>query len=245
MNTTFRIAERRSWSGKRTALVVAGSILALLGTTALASGGIALWADQQRDGDGFFTAGPGRFSTDTYAISAPSVHIDADGPDALYEEDMLGKVRIQLRPADADASLFVGVGRTADVAAYLDRVGHDEVSDLDTGPFSVTYSRHTGGQPGTAPAAQTFWTATDAGAGPRTLTWPVSSGDWTVVMMNTDATAGVQADVTAGATLPIMRNIAIVALVCGVVLLGGGVAMIVAPVATRGPRRRLPAGPTN
>ena len=235
---------RRSWSATRTVLVVAGSVPALLGVGSLAGGGFALWAAQQRDSDGFLTSGQERFATDTYAISATSLHVDVTGPD-VYGEGQLGDVRSQVRPVDSGSSLFVGVGPAKEVTAYLDAVNHVEVSDLEVGPFDVTYTPHAGGQPATGPATQTFWTATGAGAGPQTLTWPIASGDWAVVIMNTDSSAGIQADVAAGAKVPFLRTVAVIAFVAGGLLLGAGLALIVLPVLTRGPRgRRRPAATT-
>jgi hypothetical protein len=228
----------RRWSAGRTVLVVAGSFLALLGLGALTGGAAAAWAGQQRDNGGYLTSGPGRFTTDTYAISATTVHVDVLGPD-VYGQGQLGKVRIQAQPAQPGGSLFVGVGPAEDVAAYLDPVHHVQVSDLEAAPFDVTYREHAGGQPATGPAAQTFWTAAHSGTGPQTITWPIAAGDWAVVIMNTDASAGVQADVTAGAALPVLRTVAIIAFIVGGLLLVAGIAMIVAPIATRG--RRQPA----
>jgi len=232
--TTPTAAPRRpSWSGGRTALVVAGSLLALLGAGTLAAGGVAVWAGQQRDSDGYLTSDPGSFATDSYAITSPSLHLDMTGPD-LYGEGQLGALRVQVQPAEPGASLFVGIGPADDVAGYLDPVNHVEVSDLDAGPFDVTYTAHAGGQPATDPAAQTFWAASDAGTGPLTVTLPITSGDWAVVVMNADSSAGVRADVTAGAKLPILGTVAVIAFVAGGVLLAGGIAMIVVPVVTRG-----------
>jgi hypothetical protein len=232
---------RRPWSAVRTVLVVAGSVLALSGLGSLAGGAVTVAASQQRDGDGFFTSGQERFATDTYAISATSLHVDVMGPD-FYGDGQLGEVRIQVRPADPGASMFVGVGPAKEVNAYLDAVNHVEISDLDAGPFDVRYSPHAGGQPATGPAAQTFWTATGAGAGPQTLSWPITSGDWAVVIMNTDASAGIQADVSTGARLPFLGTVAVIAFVTGGVLLIAGLALILVPVLTRGPRgRRQPA----
>ncbi|TMR91426.1 hypothetical protein [Nonomuraea basaltis] len=235
--------ERRSWSGARTLLLVLGVLLALTGAGSLAGGGVALWADGQRDDDGYLSAGPGRFATDTYAISASSLHIHVDGLDDVFGDDLLGQVRVQLRPTDASASLFVGIGPADDVAAYLERVSHDEVGDLDAAPAGVTYIRRAGDRPAAAPAAQTFWAASDSGPGPRTLTWPVAAGDWAVVIMNTDASAGVQADIDAGARVPILGAVSVIAFVTGGLFLAAGIAMIVAPVVTCGRRRQpLSAG---
>jgi hypothetical protein len=88
----------------------------------------------------------------------------------------------------------------------------------------------------TEPTAQMFWGAADSGTGPRTLTWEVSSGDWAIVIMNTDGSAGVEADVSAGAALPIIRTVAVISLVAGGLLLIGGITMIVVAIATRGRR---------
>lgn len=240
-STPTTAPRRRPWSAGRTLLVIAGSLLALSGIGSLAGGATAVWADQQRDTDGYLTSNPGRFTTDTYAISAPSLHLDVTGPD-LYDEGQLGEIRIQAQPADPGTSLFIGIGPAKDVAAYLDPVNHVQVNDLDAGPFDVTYDPHAGGQPATSPAAQTFWAATDAGTGPRTLTWPITGGDWAVVVMNTDASAGVQADVTAGAKLPMLRTVAIIAFVAGGLLLLAGITMIVAPITTRRSRSQPMAG---
>jgi hypothetical protein len=116
------------------------------------------------------------------------------------------------------------------------RSGSSWRSDIDLDPFDATYTAQPGGEPAAEPAAQTFWAASDSGTGPRTLTWQVSTGDWAIVIMNTDGSVGVEADVSAGATLPIIQTVAVISLVAGGLLLIGGITMIVVPLATRGPR---------
>ncbi|HYN92720.1 MAG TPA: hypothetical protein VES42_02590 [Pilimelia sp.] len=229
---------RPTWGGGRTALVVLGAVLLLIGTGLSIGGGATLLANGADDRDGFFTAGPGRLTTDTHAISAESLHVHAAGPDAFYGEDDLGTVRVELRPTDAAGALFVGIGPADKVAAYLAGVAHDEFTDLEVDPFVVRYDRQAGGPPATDPAAQTFWTASDAGAGPRTLTWPMAAGDWTLVVMNSDGARGVEVDVTIGAKVPFLRTFGIASLVTGGVMLIGGILLIAVPVATRGRRGR-------
>ena len=229
---------RPPWSGGRTTLVIIGALIAIFGAFSVLGGAMVLIADQARDDAGYLTAGPGRLSTDTYAISAESLQVHADGPDAVYEQALLGNVRIQARPANAGSSLFVGIGPADQVAAYLDRVNHDEFSDLEVDPFTVAYTRHPGDRPATAPTAQTFWAASDSGTGARALTWPVTDGRWTVVIMNTDASTGIDADVTVGGKLPIIRIVGIVSVVGGGLLLLAGLTMVLLTVVTRAPRRR-------
>ena len=55
------------------------------------------------------------------------------------------------------------------------------------------------------PAAQTFWAATSTGG--RQLEWKAREGEWTVVVMNADATPGVRVDAKAGAKLPLLGEL--------------------------------------
>jgi hypothetical protein len=224
---------RRSWSAWRTLLMILGSILILLGGTLLIGGGIGLWAHSQRDADGYHTAGPERLTTDSFALSAPSLDVNIAGPDEVYAGDLLGDIRITIESRNADTPLFIGIGPAADVAAYLDGVGHAEVSDFDVDPFQVTYVPRPGGQPTADPAVQTFWVASDTGTGPRTLNWDVADGNWSVIVMNADGSQGVDTNASIGGKLPVVLPIAIAALVLGGVLLMIGIAIVVLTVATR------------
>lgn len=229
---------RRSWSGGRTALVVVGALFALTSVILLAIGGFCWWAQQQRDGDGYFTAGPERVSTGSSALSVPSLDINGAGPDTFYTEDFLGDVRIRFESRNAGVPVFVGIGPADEVTRYLAAVGRDEVSDFDVDPFRLSVTNRPGGQPAAAPAAQTFWVASATGTGPQTLTWDAAGGDWAVVVMNADGTPSVDVDLGVGGTLPAVRGIAIGALIGGVVLLIIATALIVPAFATRKPSAR-------
>jgi hypothetical protein len=231
---------RRNWNGWRTLLVIVGALFALCGVVLFAIGGIGLWAYQQRDDDGYFSAGPERVSTTTFAVSVPSLELNGTGPDAFYTDDLLGDVRIQLESKNAGVPLFIGIGPADQVARYLADVGRHEVTDLGVDPFKLTTTRRSGGRPAAAPATQSFWVASDAGDGPRTLNWKATEGDWAVVIMNADGSPGVDADVSIGGTLPAIRAVSIGALIGSGVLLTIGTAMILVAFTTRrsasGPR---------
>ena len=137
---------RRSWSGWRTLLVVVGALFAMVSVALFAIGGVGLWAQQQRDGAGYFTAGPERVTTSTYALSAPSLDVGGAGPDAFYTDDFLGDVRIDFESKTPGTAVFVGIGPAADVAAYLNGVGHDEVADFDVDPFKLSTTARAGGR---------------------------------------------------------------------------------------------------
>ena len=71
-----------------------------------------------------------------------------------------------------------------------------------------------------------------------------TSGDWTVVVMNPDATSGLSVTATAGATIPSLGWIAGGLFALGGILLIGGALLIVIP-AVRASRRPdvSPGGP--
>jgi hypothetical protein len=213
-------------SAGRIVLIVLGSIVALLGLGIAAGGGFLLWTDlTQREG-GYLTTPMKRLSTPTYALTREKLEVDAGGSNWIWNDNWLGRVRIRAEGASSKP-LFVGIGPETAVAGYLGRIAHADVEDIDIDPFRVTYRQVAGGAPGGPPTAQSFWAASASGPGRQTVTWKVRDGDWSVVLMNADASRGVAADVDLGAKLSFLLWVAIGLLIGGVLVLGGGVALIV------------------
>ena len=69
--------------------------------------------------------------------------------------------------------------------------------------------------------------ASASGPGEQTATWDAESGEWTVVLMNADASDGVAADVSVGAEADFLLWLAIGLLVAGAVVLAVAVLLIV------------------
>ena len=70
---------------------------------------------------------------------------------------------------------------------------------------------------------------------PRKLTWKPQRGDWRIVLMNADGSAGVSSDVSIGARIPHLLTVAIVAAGVGLVLLlisAAGIYLAVRPRAS-------------
>jgi hypothetical protein len=208
------------------ALLVVGSIAALLAFALLAGGCAAVVVDRtQRDDDGFVMSPTEEFSTATYAIASENADVDLDGPD-WATTDLLGTVRIR---SESERPVFVGIARETDVAEYLDGVAHAVVTEVD----EAEYSERRGGAPAGRPANQTFWAASATGAGEQTLEWEPEDGSWNVVVMNADGSRGVAADLSIGGELDPLIWIGLGLLV------GGGVFAAVAALAiTAGFRRR-------
>lgn len=129
---------------------------------------------------------------------------------------------------DASKPVFVGIARKRDVDAYLAGVDRAVVTNLDFDPFSVRYARHAGAKSPGLPASQGFWVASTQGTGTKSLTWDVSSGTWSVVVMNADGSPGVDAEISAGASVPYALWIGIGLAIAGALLLLGAALMIAA-----------------
>ena len=207
----------RRWTAGRIALVVVGTIVGLLALGFLAGGCALVVVDQtQRDDDGFVMSPTQDFSTPTYAIVSESADIDADGGERALDT-FLGDVRIR---SESNRPVFVGIGPADEVTRYLGSVERDQVDDLDQSG-DPEYSRRSGGAPSGPPSDETFWVASTAGTGERTLEWEPDDGDWQAVVMNEDASRGVSSELSIGAELDSILWIGVGLLLAGVLLAVG------------------------
>ena len=216
----------------RIAAFIAAGVLGLLSLGLLAGGGIMLWGDSQKDETGFLTTDGARFATNTHAMSTDN--LDVDGLDWIVGRDRWGSLRLEVEPR-GDEPLFVGIARTADVERYLGDVDRDLVTDIGLDPLRGDYRELSGDERPTRPAAHDFWVASAHGAGHQAVTWEVEDGDWSVVVMNEDASRRVEATVKAGADLPFLSDAGWVSLAGGLIAIA--IAATLAFLGVRGPRR--------
>lgn len=228
--TTGPPARRRN--GGRIAAIVASGLLGLFAFGLFAAGGAALWGDAQKDEHGYISSDSDRFATNTRALATENIDLDLDGVGEIISGDSFGKVRLEVAPTD-DEPVFVGIARTSDVSDYLRGSSHAIVTDIDYSPFRADYAEHRGERALTPPAGERFWAASAHGAGTQSLTWDVEDGDWSVVVMNADGSAGVDAGVSAGAQVSFLDEAGWVLLGTGLLALAGAGALLFAGVRTR------------
>jgi hypothetical protein len=240
MTTITDAPPYRRARGPRIAAFVAAGALAVFSLGMFAVGGFALWGDAQKDEQGYISSDSERFSTSSRAIATENLDLDLDGLDEVVGRDSLGKLRLDVA-ANEDKPVFVGIARTSDVSDYLRGSAHTVVTDVDYSPFHADYSDRAGHGPLAPPAAERFWVASAHGAGAQTLTWDVEDGDWSVVVMNADASPGVDAGVSAGAQLGFLDELSWIGLGTGLLVLVGAAAFLYLGV--RPPRQRTPDDP--
>jgi len=214
------------WGPGRVIALVAASIGALVAVGCIAAGATGIVLDQtQRNSSGYLMTSPSRYSTDTYALVSASYR-GGSSNDFFVPGDLLGTVRIAV---DSARATFIGIGPQGAVDGYLANVAHAQGNQFDARSSFRDYS---GGAPSSPPSAQRFWGATASGAGPHTLTWTPRTGDWRIVLMNSDGSAGVAGDVSVGARLPHLLTLAVAVLGGGILLLllsGGGIYLAARP----------------
>jgi hypothetical protein len=229
-------------AGRIVALVF-GCIIALVGAAMLVGTAALTWAyATQRDDDGYFTSRTVRIETVTPAAHSDNIDFGSDERPGRWPfgKGDLATVRVRATAREGE-QVFVGIAHTDDVERYLSGIAHDQVTDVGwgRGDRDVRYARTDGASSAPAPTAQSFWVVSASGAGQQTLIWDVEGGNWSVVMMEPDGSAGVAADVNVGIKVQAILGLMIGLGAGSLVLLGGAAALIV--FATRKPTSAVAA----
>ena len=214
----------------RIVALVAGCVLAAVGAALFAGAVGFTWAyTTQRDDDGYFTSRRVLVETPTPALHSERVDLGSDErPDQWpFGKGDLATVRLEAR-ADAGDEVFIGIGHTRDVDAYLDGIAHDEVTSIrwSRGDRDVRYRRVDGASVAPAPTDQTFWAATASGGGVQSLRWEVEGGSWSIVVMHPDGAPAVRAEVSVGVKIGALIGVLIGLWIAAVLTLGGATALI-------------------
>ena len=159
--------------------------------------------------------------------SCESLESEPGETDWLIDRGALGTVRLSLDPGRPGTPIFAGIGPTSDVASYLEGVPRDSIRDIELSPDRVLYRRVSGETAPQPPGEQSFWVAQVTVDTADELTWEVESGDWTVVLMNADASRGVDVDARLGIKVDWLLPAVIGLLIAGVVVLAGGAVLVI------------------
>jgi hypothetical protein len=226
---------RARWGAGRVIALVCGIVLLIPGLALALGGGALVVLDHVGRSGNYLMSSTGSVSGPGYALTSNRIDLTS-GTDWFPVSSALGTARADVTARDGSA-VFVGIAPAAAASGYLSGVGRTVVDDLGNGGDVKATATLPGGPPPAPPGQQTFWTAQVSGTGTQQLTWQPTEGDWALVVMNADGSAGVSVQARVGATVPALSGLAWGLLAAGVVLVVVGVLLIV--LAAR--RRAVPA----
>jgi hypothetical protein len=213
--------------------IVLGVALVLAGLCATIAGlAIALLVGT----DGSIGLPPTRIVAAGTAITLPQL----DVPELPRRASVVLDVALE----ESERPMFVGVGPSAMVDAYLRDAPIDVIEQIDWPGAARTTPIEGSATPG-PPGRQTFWATSTSGRTPH-LRWEATPGDWTLVIMAVAPRSPLDVTVTGSVTISILGPIGIGVLVVAIALLASGIWLTVR-AAGRGasPRSATPAPPAS
>lgn len=202
--------------------LVLGLLGALLGLTGLAvmSGGLVLLGLFGVDGRASIPLGS--LTSDTgRAVVVTDFEIGTSAPVPVDESWF--DLRLDVSGAQP---LFVGVADRDDSLDYLQGVPYTLVTGIDSEASALDNTRIPGDRTPSDPASEDFWTDDQSGR-EASVQWPVTDARTTLVVMNADASRGIDADVEVLVTISWVGPLAVGLTVAGVVLIIVGIIVLV------------------
>jgi hypothetical protein len=224
---------------KKVILIILGILLGLCGIGSLCGGGALL---------GIGGTG-GKIQSGFHAITTPTTAFVTDPAQVQNSSNVKvsgTSVTLTLAGSQSPTQLFLGVGPTDQVNAYLSGAPYERITNVDFSPFKLTTSTVNGNTPPAAPGDQAFWVARATGTNPQ-LNWKFQSGDYEAVIMNVDGSAPVNLDARIGVKAPVLGRLGIGLLIVGVIAALAGLALLIWGIRTRRPVTSAvayPGGPT-
>jgi hypothetical protein len=212
---------------KKITLIVVGIVLLVCGLGVLAPGIFLAVATSRDDA---LESGFHSMSTQTPALvsSAEQVSEGSSVPRSGF-----GEATITINARSSGQPVFIGIAPSADVDRYLDGVAYEEIRDIRFSPYRVNTNQHDGVAVAEPPGDQNIWVAQATGNDPR-LEWQITNGDYRVVLMNDDGSAGVDSQVQFGIKIGGLRGIGIGAIIFGIILAIAGLVLLIWGIRTPG-----------
>jgi len=220
-------------AGRHLVALIIGCLLILPGL-GLLLGGAALGITYAvaRDSAGYLSLTMPVLSSSSPAITAGDAVVATrpDVPSWVFDRLQVD-VRVTARPLASGKNVFLGIAPAGSLSAYLGGVAHDQVIGITDpradGQRTAVLRSTPGADRAAAPTRQTFWTASATGAGQQQLTWRVTGGQWSAVIMNADGSSGVAVSSTIGVKAGFLLPMALLMVGLGLLITGGAVALII------------------
>ena len=163
--------------------------------------------------DGSVGIAPTRFLGTGVALTLPEVDVPAL-PGGRHPV-------LDASAAPGDVPLFVGVGRSEDVDAYLRGAPIDVIQQIDW-PGAARTEPVPGAATPPPPESTAIWVVSATGTAPS-LHWVTEPGDWTLVVMRRDGQPSLDVTLSGDVTIPGLGPLGVAVLAFAVAVLALGV----------------------
>jgi hypothetical protein len=212
------------WTSGRIISVVIGALLAVCSLGVLSAGGAAVWADTAQRSAGYVDLGSGSFTTAGRALASDTITVRSGW---AWLTPLIGQVRISVAGTGRAGGVFAGIAPASAAGRYLSGVEYTTV--IRDGGHGQRIN-HPGSREPQPPVSTPIWVVQASGAHTASVLWTMSDGDWTLVAMNADRSAGVAVHADVGASLPALAWLATELLAGGTVLALIAFACIIIPL---------------
>ena len=173
------------------------------------------------------SSGQQPFTTTSYALVSSNLELHVDAPPALTPDAIIGDTKLTVSSRDS-GDVFIGIAPTAAVNAYLADVRHATLTGFENG--GPVLDVQSGQAPALPPTRTDIWAAHSNGPATQSILWKPRNGEWTVVVMNADGTAGVAVDARVGAEVPALSWAIATLLILAATSFLAGVVLIAVPM---------------
>jgi hypothetical protein len=236
LQTSMYVKRKEPWGIVHIGVLLI-SVILLITAFGLIMGGTSLRGIQEimTDEDGFIMSNTKRVQVPSYGIVVEDMDFDIDPLAWRWFETRGGFLRFKVTTEgnDPGKEIFIGVARVQDAYNYIEPIEYHEIVDMDlgweefdTGTTQPQFTLHQGDAPSAPPTVHSFWIVQGSDSGTQTLTWEPEAGNYYLVMMNADGSAGVDADVRIGVEIPFFGGIGNILLTAGIVVGAFGVLML-------------------
>lgn len=169
-----------------------------------------------KDSQDFFSTWNFEVQRDSYAIVLEPDGIEFDGQ---WDMGEIGLFKILADMNNSGKGLFIGVAPESDIRSYLNGVEYDKMTALWIFPPRADYQKFDGKQVPADPASQEFWIATSYGRGTNELIWDPEHDKASVLIMNTDGSAGLDLSVQVKTMVGILFIAGVINIMAGIFIL--------------------------
>ncbi len=201
------------------------AVLLLIVSFGLIMGGTSLRSiqDIMTDEEGFIMSHTQRVQVSSYAIVVENMDFNIDPIALRWFERQGGFLRFKVETESniPGKEIFLGVARHSDAFNYIDPMEYHEIRDFNmgwetSGTPHLGYILHPGEAPIVPPTVFSWWVVLGIAEDQQTVTWEPESGSYYLVMMNSDGSAGIDADVRIGVEVPFFAGIGNILLTAGI-----------------------------